>query len=76
MNTGDPCTSIDPQTTVLFRASEEPLDKLVKDWLSDNPKYHEVSLNKPLRIATFRNFGGIIKIPSSRPHMDLLGLNS
>jgi|GEM_PF-3521425 hypothetical protein len=57
MNVGNPCVSIDPEACVIFPASALPFDALVKAWLSDNPAYHEVSKNEPLRMVTFRNFG-------------------
>jgi hypothetical protein len=70
MNSGNPCVSIDPEAIVIFQESDLPFDNLVGAWLSDNPKYHEVSKNEAMRLVTFRNFG-VIGMGTS-PNLELL----
>ncbi len=57
MNSGNPCLSVDPEASVIFRANDLPIDTSAKAWLSDNPTYHQASKNEDLRLATFKNFG-------------------
>lgn len=70
MNLGNPCVSIDPEARVIFPASDLPFDNLVKAWLSDNPKYHEVSKNEAYRLVTFQNFG--VMGTGTSPNLELL----
>lgn len=56
MNLGTPNLSFAPEATVVFRESALPFDTIIKDWLSDNPNYYEVSNNRASRSATFGRF--------------------
>ncbi len=70
MNFGNPSISIDPEACVIFPASDLPFDNLVNAWISDNPKYHEVSRDKVNRLVTFRNFG--VTGMGTNPNLELL----
>lgn len=54
MNQGTPSLSFAPEVTVVFRESVTPFDYAVKDWLSDNRNYVEVSQNRASRSAFFK----------------------
>jgi len=54
MNLGTPSVSFAQETNVIFRESTVPFDTIVKDWLSDNHNYLEVSQNRASRSATFK----------------------
>jgi len=71
MNLGNPCVSVDPEASVVFPESDLPFDNLVKAWLSDNPRYHEVLKDEAHRSATFRNFS--VTGTGTGPDLELLG---
>ncbi len=54
MNQGTPSLSFAPEVNVVFRESVTPFDYVVKDWLSDNRNYVEVSQNRASRSAIFK----------------------
>jgi hypothetical protein len=54
MNLGTPSLSFAPEANVTFRESALPFDNIVKNWLSDNHDYHEVSRNRSSRSVTFK----------------------
>ncbi len=54
MNLGTPSLSFALVADVVFRESSLPFDTIIKDWLSDNNNYSEISRNRLSRSATFK----------------------
>jgi hypothetical protein len=54
VNLGTPNLSFAPDVNVTFRESAIPFDTIIRDWLSDNRNYVEVSQNRASRSALFK----------------------
>jgi hypothetical protein len=64
MKKGTPSKASGRVTVVHFELHTDSFEEEIKDWLSDNPGYHEVSRNTAWRCAIFKS-GRVDAVPKA-----------